>query len=128
MTNNVELLKKLTVLIVEDEETSELLLTEILQPLVNKLYYAKDGEESIKFATQNSDIDLILMDLKIPKISGYEATRQIKEINKDITIIAQTAYALPGDKEKALSYGCNDYITKPIDKEKLINIIINNIK
>jgi two-component system, cell cycle response regulator DivK len=60
------------------------------------------------------------MDLKLPLLSGYEATRQIRAFNPDVPIIAQTAYALSGDNEKALAAGCNNYITKPIKKEELL--------
>ncbi|HKJ78664.1 MAG TPA: response regulator, partial [Prolixibacteraceae bacterium] len=71
------------------------------------------------------DLDLILMDLKMPKLDGINATKKIREFNKKIPIIAQTAYALAGDKEKALDAGCNDYISKPINKEELIGKIGN---
>ncbi len=64
----------------------------------------------------NPDIDLVLMDIKLPTIDGYEATRQIRKFNKDVIIIAQTAYALEGDREKAIAAGCNDYISKPIKR------------
>jgi len=56
-------------------------------------------------------------------MDGYEATRQIRQINKDVVIIAQTAFGLSGDKEKAIMAGCNDYIPKPIQREKLVNLL-----
>jgi len=68
-----------------------------------------------------------LMDIAMPGMNGYEATREIREFNKDVIIIAQTAYALQGDKEKALKAGCNDYISKPIDKLKLHALIRKHI-
>jgi len=71
----------------------------------------------------NPDLDLILMDIKMPLIDGYEATRQIRKFNKEVVIIAQTAYALQGDLEKAIESGCDDYITKPIKKKHLIDMI-----
>jgi len=71
----------------------------------------------------NPDIDLILMDVKMPEIDGYEAVRQIRMFNKDVIIIAQTAFALTGDREKALEAGCNDYISKPIENKLLVELI-----
>ena len=63
------------------------------------------------------------MDIKMPIIGGYEATKEIRKFNKEVIIIAQTAYSLPGDREKAFEAGCNDYISKPIDKEVLMGLI-----
>ena len=63
------------------------------------------------------------MDIRMPDIDGYKATSIIREFNNNIIIIAQTAYALPGDRNKAIEAGCNDYIAKPIDKQKLLNMI-----
>jgi CheY-like chemotaxis protein len=66
------------------------------------------------------DIDLVFMDIMMPKMNGYEATRQIRLFNNDVVIIAQTAYGLSGDREKAIEAGCNDYIAKPINREALL--------
>lgn len=68
------------------------------------------------------------MDIKMPKMNGYDATREIRKFNKDLVIIAQTAYALLGDKEKAIEYGCNDYISKPIKVDKLKKMITKYVK
>ncbi|MBI9037633.1 MAG: response regulator, partial [Bacteroidales bacterium] len=83
----------------------------------------KTGEEAVEICRNNPDIDLILMDIKMAKMDGYEATRQIRKFNKDVVIIAQTAHALSGHREKALEAGCNDYISKPIKKEVLLSKI-----
>ncbi|MCD4760340.1 response regulator, partial [bacterium] len=74
------------------------------------------------------EIDLVLMDIQLPDISGYEVTKQLKIINKDIPVIAQTAFALEGDKEKSLEAGCDDYITKPIKAKKLLSLIDKYLK
>ena len=63
------------------------------------------------------------MDIKLPGIDGYEATRRIREINRDIPIIANTAYAMEGDREKSIEAGCNDYIAKPTDRKQLIELV-----
>ena len=71
----------------------------------------------------NPDIDLILMDILMPEMNGYEATRQVRKFNKEVIIIAQTAFGLSGDRIKAIDSGCNDYISKPVTKDQLITLI-----
>jgi len=115
--------KKLKTLIVDDDRTSRKLLGAMLEQLNKEVLYAKNGLEAGTLFNNNPDIDLILMDMKMPIMDGYEATRQIRQINKKIPIIAQTAFALEGDKEKALKVGCNHYITKPINKSELLALI-----
>lgn len=115
--------KELNILIAEDEEFADEYLTIILRNFSSKIHHAKTGKETIELCRKNPDLDLILMDIKMPIMDGYEATRQIREFNKDVIIIAQTAYALSGDQEKAIEAGCNDYISKPIDKDELMEMI-----
>jgi PAS domain S-box-containing protein len=112
-----------TILIAEDEEIASEYLSIVLEEIDHNLIKAKNGVETVDICLENNDIDIILMDMKMPIMDGYEATRKIREFNKDIIIIAQTAYALEGDREKAIDAGCNDYITKPIIKEKLFQMI-----
>jgi CheY-like chemotaxis protein len=109
--------------IVEDDKTSFILLKEFLKPLNLEIHHVTDGIEAVNFIKMNPDIRLILMDLKLPFMDGYEAARIIKRMNPKIPIIAQTAYAMLGDKDKALSAGCDDYITKPLDLEKLKELV-----
>lgn len=113
----------LRILVAEDDEISALHLKIILEKNSKELFFAKNGQEAIYICKSNSDINLVLMDLKMPVMDGYDATRKIRKFNSDIVIIAQTAYALPGDQQKALDAGCNEYITKPIDKERLDEMI-----
>jgi len=110
-----------TILVVEDDETSFMLLSVFLSQGNYKLLYAANGQIAVDLFRQNRDIDLILMDLKMPVMNGYQATRKIREMDRNIPIIAQTAYALAGDSEKAMDAGCTDYITKPIKKEILLS-------
>lgn len=79
--------------------------------------------DAIEVCQNHSDLNLILMDVQMPVLNGYEATRQIRRFNKDVIIIAQTAFGLSGDRERALEAGCNDYISKPIDKDELMALI-----
>jgi len=114
--------KKINVLIVEDDQNASIYLSIILEDYCKNIYRAIDGIEALNIFKENPTIDLILMDIKMPKMSGYEATLKIRELNKDVIIIAQTAFTFPGDKEKALSYGCTDFIRKPIQQTSLISM------
>ncbi len=124
-------INKLKILIAEDDSISEMHLAILLKEIATELLSVKSGDETVKICRENPDIDLILMDIKMPIMDGYEATREIRKFNKKVPIIAQTAYALQGDREKALQTGCNEYITKPIEKEilyALISELVNNSK
>jgi len=68
------------------------------------------------------------MDIRMPEMSGYEAAKEIRQFNKEVVIIAQTAYGLTGDREKAIRSGCNDYISKPINKDELLQLLQKNLK
>lgn len=114
---------KLRILVVEDDNISRMLLEIVIKPLASNFYQAITGHEAIEICRNNPDIDLVLMDIQIPNIDGYEATRQIRAFNKKVVIIAQTAFTLPGDRKKVIEAGCNDYISKPIDKALLMNLI-----
>lgn len=107
---------KLVVLISEDDESSEIFVETLVRLFTNQILKAKTGSEAVEICRQNQEIDLILMDIQMPDMNGYEATRRIRRFNKDVVIIAQTAYAILGDREKAIAAGCNDYITKPIKR------------
>lgn len=113
----------LTILVVEDEEISEMLIDNHISMFGKEILKAKTGFEAIEICLNNPDIDLILMDIRIQNIDGYEATSIIREFNKDVIIIAQTAYGLTGEKEIALNSGCNDYISKPIKKVEFQTLI-----
>jgi PAS domain S-box-containing protein len=118
----------LKILIAEDEEFAMDYLRIVLGRFHSKLLFATNGLEVVQLCKDNPDIDLILMDIKMPLMSGYEATRKIREFNKSVVIIAQTAYAIEGDKNKVLNVGCDDYISKPINSEKLLEMISKHFK
>ena len=109
----------LKILIAEDDEPSRMLLLDMVKGQGETFFEARTGIEAVNICRKHQDIDLILMDIQMPDLNGYEATRRIREFNKEVVIIAQTAFALSGDKEKAMRAGCNDYISKPINKQKL---------
>jgi signal transduction histidine kinase/CheY-like chemotaxis protein len=116
-------LKRLKILIVEDDEISYSLLLRILQNISKTILHAITGVEAVETCRKNPDIELILMDIRMPMMDGFEATRQIRHFNKTVIIIAQTAYAFAGDNSKAIKAGCNDFISKPIAKAKLKELI-----
>ena len=120
--------KELIILVAEDENLSFSYLATILSPLSKEILHAKNGKEVVKLHKENPDVDVILMDIKMPEMNGYEATRRIRELDSEILIIAQTAYARSGDREKAIEAGCNDYISKPILKNRLFKMIENHMK
>jgi len=99
-----------------------------LRTISKEILKVRTGVEAIQICRMNPEIDLVMMDIKMPEMDGYEATRQIRQFNTDVVIIAQTAYALAGEKEKALEAGCNDYIAKPIRKDELHLLIKKHFK
>ncbi|MEI7492026.1 MAG: ATP-binding protein [Bacteroidota bacterium] len=112
-----------TILLVDDLDDNALFINHILRNTRVMVMRAKNGKESIEFIAQHPGISLVLMDIKMPDMDGYEATRKIKSIRPLLPVIATTAYALAGDREKCLAAGCDDYLCKPISKEKLLVII-----
>ena len=125
--NEVEI-KKLKILIVEDDEISYSFLTKMLQKISYEVIHAITGIEAIDACRNNPDIDLVLMDIRMPFMDGNEATRQIRQFNKGVIIIAQTAYGYSSDSEKAIEAGCNDYISKPINKSLFYELIKKHIR
>ena len=111
------------ILIAEDEEFNYLYLEESLSEFNVKLYRAKDGLSAVETCKSNPQIQQVLMDIRMPVMDGYTATKEIKKFRPNLPIIAQTAYAMESDRKKALDEGCDDYIAKPIRRRDLIEII-----
>jgi PAS domain S-box-containing protein len=126
-TENEQSVFNIEVLVVDDELYNYTYLSELLEKRVAKIYWARNGMEAINIV-ENYKIDLILMDLKMPGMNGFEATKTIKEKFPHINIIAQSAYTQTEEKENALKAGCDDYITKPISKNQLLKCMQKNIK
>ena len=112
------------ILLVEDNEMNRDMLSRRLERRGYKVALAADGEEGVTLA-QSESPDLILMDMSLPVIDGWEATRQLKAMPtmRNVPIIALTAHAMSGDREKALEAGCDDYDTKPIELPRLLEKI-----
>gem|GEM_PF-2442846 len=122
-----------TILIAEDDDVNYMFIQEFLSEYNVKIIRAYNGEEAVDFFLKGSEVTLILMDLQMPIMDGIEATRKIREINTEIPIIAQTAYAFSSERKACIEAGCNDYISKPIVQDELLDkikkySIVNNKK
>ncbi|NOU61203.1 PAS domain S-box protein [Marinifilum caeruleilacunae] len=120
--------KKPTILVAEDELSNFRLIEAILRRSNYNVIRAENGAEAIRMCKNQKEIDLVLMDMRMPDVDGMEATLEIKKFKPGLTIIAQTAYAMNGDKDKALELGCDDYISKPIKKDLLLSKLETYIK
>lgn len=109
----------LKILIAEDDGFSELIITRAVKAYSKETLNVGTGGKAVEICRNNPDIDLVLMDIKMPEMDGHEATRQIRKFNADVIIIAQTAFALTEDRDMAMAAGCTDFISKPINKDKL---------
>ena len=116
------------VLITEDEEVNFFYLKTLLKKTEARVIRARNGKEAVDIiADHQGEIDLILMDINMPVMDGYEAMRIIKSRNPEIPIIAQTAYTLNNDRHKCLKAGFNDYIAKPISRVALFRMVNENL-
>jgi CheY-like chemotaxis protein len=121
---NIENLpKSLRILVAEDDDINYMFIEYLFNNSKHKLVRAINGQEAVDIITTDMDFDIILMDLKMPIMSGFEATKIIKGINPDIPIIALTAYVFEDDKQKAMNSGCDDFIVKPYRMEDLFDKI-----
>jgi len=123
LQRRAEPLSRKTILVAEDNDFNFVLIENILNDDRFYILRAKNGSDVLKYLEKITDISLILIDINMPGMNGYETTRLIREMNTDIPIIVQSAYALGGEREKAFEAGCNDYIVKPINKSELMKLI-----
>ncbi len=122
-TVNIELARKYNVLIAEDEETNYLYLKEIMESCAVSILWARNGKEAVDYITQNPQIDLVLMDIKMPIMNGFQALNEIRKIQPNLAVLALTAYAMPQDKKAVLEAGFDAYLPKPVEKGDLFSII-----
>ncbi len=111
------------ILVVEDDFNNFLFIRTVLKKSGIKILRAENGADAVEISRNEPDIDLIMMDIQLPKMNGYEATREIRKFNNNICIIAQTAHAFYEDKNKCISAGCTDYLPKPIEKDMLFAML-----
>jgi signal transduction histidine kinase/ActR/RegA family two-component response regulator len=124
--NTLNIGHEFTILIVEDEEINYLYLKTLLEENLGlncKVLYANNGKQAIEISKEVEELGLVLMDLKMPVMNGFEATKLIKEFRSGLPIVAQTAYSTKEDAEKAIQAGCDDLITKPINKLKFVRML-----
>jgi len=112
-----------SILIAEDEPINFMLLQKMLEKTNYAIIWAKNGEEAVEKAKTEKSIKLILMDIRMPKLGGVEATEQIREAGIDIPIYAVTAYTLSNEREKCSDAGANGFITKPVNPKELMEVV-----
>jgi two-component system cell cycle response regulator DivK len=115
----MEIFKGKTIMVVDDEEFNWLLFKNSLYDIPAELIWARVAQEAIDIVASGRRIDLVLMDIKMPIKDGYAATREIRDIDNSIPVIAQTAYASEDEKQRCFDAGCTEYISKPIDYTEL---------
>lgn len=116
----VKIRQKPLILVAEDDEFNYFYIEMILSKAHVDIIRAVNGQEVVMHCQNHPDISLIFMDLKMPVMSGYDATREVKSFRKNLPIIVVTAFAMTEDKERALEAGCDDYLTKPVSREMLL--------
>lgn len=116
-------LENVSILVVEDDEDNLEFLRRLLIKHGANVVVARTGEEAVNIVKINEQIQIVLMDIRLPDINGFETTRKIKKLKPNLPVIAQTAYAMYNDRELCLENGCDDYISKPLDKDILFEKI-----
>jgi CheY-like chemotaxis protein len=116
---------KIPVILVTEDDVSNFLVLEVMihQYVKANVLWAKDGAEAVEICNENQEIDLVLMDIKLPFLNGIEATKAIKKLRPTLPIVAVTAYALLGDERRVKEAGCDDYLAKPIKLQLFLQTI-----
>ena len=112
-----------TILIAGDEAVSRFLFEKALKKTRANLFFVKNGVEAVEMVKENLEIDVVIMDIRLPLMDGLEATTKIKELMPEMPVIIQSAYAMQSTREEAIESGCDDFITKPIKVETLLAIL-----
>lgn len=116
------------ILVVEDNDTSHFYYDTALKKSNATTFWAKNGKEAVEIFKANPDIELVLMDLNMPEMDGFEATRKIKKMNPEVPIIVQSAFILSGEEKKSYEAGCDDFLAKPIRLNLLLESISKHLK
>jgi two-component system, cell cycle response regulator DivK len=129
LTESVNTIQEKIILVADDDDFNFFVIESLLSPYSYRIIHARNGEEAVEMFRSQQDISLILMDIQMPVMDGFTATKEIRKLDDKIPIIVQTAYSIKKVKEMAINCGCNDFLTKPIDADLLIRKIescINN--
>ncbi|MBU3011259.1 response regulator [Polaribacter vadi] len=121
--DNYSFLKDKTILVAEDDEIVKLMYTKFLKGTKAKTIFAPNGKLAVEQYIKNKNIDIVLMDIRMPEMNGFDATKKILELNPNAIIIMQSAYAMHDEKEKCFEIGCKDYLTKPVIKKELFRVL-----
>lgn len=129
MENTPEITKSppINILVAEDEQINFMLIELLLEPYNCRIIPASNGREAVDVCSSNKGIDLVIMDMKMPVLDGFDATRMIKKIRPELKVIAVSAYAYYDDEEKALAAGCDDFLSKPFEKSELLRTLSRHI-
>jgi len=129
MENTPEILKSppINILVAEDEEINFMLVELLLEPYNCRIIPASNGREAVEICRSNNAIDLVIMDMKMPVLDGFDATRIIKKLRPELPVVAASAYAFYSDEEKALAAGCDDFLSKPFEKSELLRTLNRHI-
>ena len=122
-TDNIEKLKDLAILVAEDDEINYIYIREIFRGTGAVILHAVNGKEAVEMVQNNDKIGIVLIDIKMPVMNGYEAIKKIRDLRPHLPIIAQTAFALSDEMVKAFNAGSNDYISKPFKKDQLLDLV-----
>ena len=120
--------KSYTILVVEDVETNLMFIKAALGKTGIRIIWASDGFEAIKLVQENDNIDVVLMDLRMPNLDGFRATEVIKNVRADLPVIAQTTFTDEMDKDRVFEAGCDDFLAKPIRLDALLSTISKYLK
>lgn len=123
MDNSISLTGNPLILIADDEEANRMLFERMLRKSGVEVVTVADGKQAVDICLENPEIKLVLMDMKMPVMDGFEATNQIKVFKPNLPVIAITAFALNGDERKVFAAGCDDYLAKPLKKEDLVRVL-----
>jgi two-component system, cell cycle response regulator DivK len=117
----------INILVAEDEQINFMLIELLLEPYNCRIIPASNGKEAVDLCSNNNGIDLVIMDMKMPVLDGFDATRMIKKLRPELPVIAVSAYAFYDDEEKALDAGCDDFLSKPFEKGELLRTLSRHI-
>lgn len=123
VSGKIRSIKSSRILIVEDQKNNLLVLQKMIEAIGLPVVTATNGKEAVDRVSENRDISVILMDIKMPVMDGFQTLCEIRKINPHAIVIAETAYALPGDREKIIESGFTDYLSKPFTLESLRNVL-----